>query len=419
MKLSSQEFLSICLELEEYHAVFYQLWAMGKPVFTESIQTAAVFFDEQGGWVEFAFNPEFWKKLDHYQRKFVICHECLHVILNHGLRVNSVGRFNHDAVNACLDIVVNESLVRSFGFDRQQLGSLAKDACWADTVFPNRNYIPTDAAFEYYINQLPKMNAANLLALLGGIDDHSGLGGTVWDGVIGDLNDKLTPEEKEALKDLIQRHYQTDDEDGSKGQQRGEGVGGWVFINVEPVKKKRKWETVIKRWSKKYDRPEFKDTEQWARLNRRFVFLGKGGLMLPSEMELEHEMDGKIQVWFFQDTSGSCWHLKDRFFKAARSLDPRRFDVRLFCFDTRVKEVDIAKGKIYGGGGTSFHILEDEIQKQRTEKGKYPEAVFVITDGYGTPVRPEKPHHWYWFLSQNHRSCIPAESNVFMLKDFE
>ena len=413
--LTADEFLSISLELEDHHAIFYQLWTMGRPVFSDIVKTAAVYFDQQGKWVEFVFNPKYWKKLTPYQRKFVICHECLHVILNHGMRTNDVSRINHDAVNVCLDVVVNESLIRGFGLDRNQLGSLKKDGCWVDTVFPNRKDIPTDAAFEFYLNKLPRIDfPAGLLKL---IDDHSGLGGTVWDDVIGELNDKLTAEEKEALKDLIQRHYQTDDPKESDKLRRGEGVGGWVFINVGPVKKKKKWETVIKRWSRKYDRPELREVEQWSRLNRRFALVASD-LMLPSELEMEHEIEGKIQVWFFQDTSGSCWHLKDRFFKAARSLNPDRFDVRLFCFDTRVHEVDIAKGKIYGGGGTSFHILEQKIQ-DLIQGGKYPEAVFVITDGYGTKVSPEKPERWHWFLSQKHCSCIPDECNIHMLSDFE
>jgi len=407
------------MELEEHHAVFYQLWTMGKPVFTSSVETAAVCFDHQGQWVEFVFNPDYWKGLDHYQRKFVICHECLHVILNHGLRINSIGQFNHDAVNACLDVVVNESLVRGFGFDRKRLGRLTKNGCWVDTVYPNRKDIPADAAFEYYLNQLPKVKLPlHIAGLLGGIDDHTGLAGSVWEDAIDELDKHLTPQEKETLKDFIRRNYQTDDEGEKERVRRGEGCGGWSFINTGPVKKKKKWESVIKRWSKKYDRAELRDVEQWARLNRRLTSLSSD-LMLPSEMETEHDMDGKIQVWFFQDTSGSCWHLKDRFFKAARSLDPKRFDVRMFCFDTKVKEIDITEGKIYGGGGTRFDILETEIQAKRATKGNYPEAVFVITDGYGTPVAPEKPERWYWFLSHSHRRCIPQESNVYMLNDFE
>jgi hypothetical protein len=137
-------------------------------------------------------------------------------------------------------------------------------------------------------------------------------------------------------------------------------------------------------------------------------------------MEVEHEEEGKIDVWFFADTSGSCYHLKERFFKAARSLDPARFNVRLFCFDTRVEEVDIQGNRIYGGGGTSFTIIEKKIQEvMRNEEVKYPEAVFVITDGWGNPVNPEIPNRWYWFLTTDWIKCIPKESLIHKLKDYE
>jgi hypothetical protein len=111
-------------------------------------------------------------------------------------------------------------------------------------------------------------------------------------------------------------------------------------------------------------------------------------MFLPSDMEIEDDNDEKtrIKVYFYLDTSGSCWGLKDRFFAAALSLPDDRFDIRLFCFDTTVQETTLESRKIYGGGGTSFSILEAHIQKEIKEKGEYPEAVFVITDGYAATV---------------------------------
>ena len=29
-------------------------------------------------------NPKFWDSLNYYNKAFVIAHECLHIILNHG-----------------------------------------------------------------------------------------------------------------------------------------------------------------------------------------------------------------------------------------------------------------------------------------------------------------------------------------------
>jgi hypothetical protein len=137
-------------------------------------------------------------------------------------------------------------------------------------------------------------------------------------------------------------------------------------------------------------------------------------------MEIEdiNLVKDKIDVYFFMDTSGSCLYLKDRFFQAARSLDPKRFNIRLFCFDTVVHETTIESRKIYGGGGTCFRIIENFIQQQKKD-GSYPDAVWVITDGYGTNVSPEKPDRWYWFVSDfGTEHYIPQKSKRFLLKDF-
>lgn len=51
---------------------------------------------------------------------------------------------------------------------------------------------------------------------------------------------------------------------------------------------------------------------------------------------------------------------------------------------------------------------------------RYPEAVFVITDGYGNRVKPARPEKWYWFLTPGgSRYCIPKECNIYNLQDYE
>jgi hypothetical protein len=113
--------------------------------------------------------------------------------------------------------------------------------------------------------------------------------------------------------------------------------------------------------------------------------------------------------------------LKDRFFKAARTVDPRKIDLRLFSFDTRTEELDIKTGRVHGGGGTCFRCIEGQIQRcMSTDKTRYPDQVFIITDGDGTSVRPEKPDRWIWFLAgEETKRYIPSQSKIYYLKDFE
>jgi hypothetical protein len=420
MDITADEYFELSRDLEKHHALFYKMWEMGKPIFDSNIKTAGVSFNEAGEYFQFVFNPEFWDRMTPYERTFVICHECLHVILNHGIRIN--GNKEPDRCNQALDVVVNHSLVNNFGFNR----SLIRDAdeyCWVDTVFPNQA-VPDDECFEYYFHRIKPMDAAHLQL----VDTHGSLGQTGLPGlpgmpseVIDKLNEALGETEKGGggLKEVVEKHFEKDFAKNYGGP-AGTGQGGiWTFANVGKVQKKKKWETVIKQWAKKYDKPEFHDVEQWARTNRRFTMMN-GGLILPTEMELEHDLEGRIQVWFFQDTSGSCSGFTDRFFAAAMSLPEDRFDVKMHCFDTEVYETDLKSKKLYGFGGTSFQCIERYVQNYIKKEGqKYPKAVFVITDGYGDNVNPEIPRNWYWFLSNDYRHCIPKESNVFQLKNFE
>jgi len=93
----------------------------------------------------------------------------------------------------------------------------------------------------------------------------------------------------------------------------------------------------------------------------------------------------------------------------------------MHCFDTEIYETTLASGKLYGFGGTSFDIIEGYIQRKikYNDNLKYPDAVFIITDGYGNNVYPEIPKRWYWFLSTGYTSCIPKTCNTFALSNYE
>jgi len=410
--ISQADWMEISLELESHHALFYELWHMGRPFFSDEIETAAVRFANGGEFVEFLFNPDYWNNLTPYERLFVIAHECLHVVLNHGTRTTK----GTDArrINTALDIVVNHLLVSSFGFDRTRIRD--EDVlCWTDTVFkddPAVAEIPTDESYEYYYQKIPETMVIEVFT----IDDHSMMKGQV-DKIIGKLDGRLSPEEKDTIKDIIKKHFEEPPPDDDVG---GSGYGGWSFVKVEPVAAKKKWESVIFKWSLKYMKDGLDEHEQWAKMARRFELLPQD-IFLPSEMEDESKDFDRIPIHLYMDTSGSCIKYKERFFRAALSLPKDRFVVRLFCFDTRVEETSLASKKIYGGGGTAFDIIERNIQKIiRSEKSAYPEGVFLITDGKGGPVTPQIPDRWHWFMTRNASSAyIPATSKTYKLDNFE
>jgi hypothetical protein len=433
IRISNEEWFEISSSLEKFHSVFNTLWQMGKPVFSLNIDTAAVQWDENGEVIWFHFNPYFWQRINSYKKLFVICHECLHVILNHGIRTVGLqnNKFNMMAANSALDVVVNHMLLKVFGFQRDKITD-EDSLCWVDTVFAHKNPLPPDdETFEFYYNLFEKFYLKGIPGdgedcPFGTLDDHSLMNQDAGK-IIDELNNSLTDDEKEALKDLVEKHFQKSEnkEDQKGGNAAGQGTGGeWSFIKKKKIVKKKKWETIIVKWAKKYLQYKDIDEEQWARVSRRLALIPQNKIFLPCDQEVEVRTkdENRIKVFFFLDTSGSCWGLKDRFFNAAESLPPEKFDIRLFCFDDKVVETTLESRQVYGNGGTSFCCIEKAIQQEiaKTQEG-YPAGVFVITDGYAyDKVKPEKPENWHVILTEGgSKSCMSSESHFFALKDFE
>jgi hypothetical protein len=153
--IDSEEYLSISRALMQHHAIFDRMWGMGKPVFTDKIATAAVYFDKVGESIEFKLNPDFWKTQTDVQKQFVISHECLHVILYHGIRTCTLTESEAKNANLALDIIVNHALVDRFGFKREEIDPENK-YCWVDTVFKD-NPPESGKYYEYYYNLLEKI----------------------------------------------------------------------------------------------------------------------------------------------------------------------------------------------------------------------------------------------------------------------
>lgn len=443
--------------LEKRHALFYMLWDMGLPTFSRDIPTAAVgFHPKDGRFFGYYWNPEFYDSLDDYSRAFIIGHEALHILFNHGLRHKD--KDNKDLANIAQDIIINHTLVNGFGFKREQVKDWEK-ACWVDTIWPDRQDVPDDECFEYYYKLLQedpgecgKNQGPGTIDIH--LDDEDGEGGgdgtpltmedlnsgkniklkikpgqgiqvpqDVWEELQRRLNQQLTPNEKKKIKEMLEKHVFNDPCSDQGGKQAGTAaLGAWIFVEKVKPKPKPKWETIVRKYVRDVLREQEGMAEQWATRQRNHEDLPES-LILPAEKET-HDIvvnKAKIDVLFFLDASGSCYNMADRFFKAARSVPAKTFRVHLCSFDCSVYELDINDPKLIGGGGTYFHIMEEHIQQLLKSKKikRYPDAVFVITDGYGSNVQPAKPERWFWFLTENYRTCIPQKSHVYMLSEFE
>lgn len=420
-RFTSKDMLDIAERLEQRDAVFSQLWQIGRASFTDTLPTAAVAFDEVGQCIDLLINPKFWDSLTATQQEFVISHEMLHVILEHGRRAVDANSVNQEANNVAMDVVVNELLLSGFGFKRDDIDP-KKQYCWMDTIFPNRKDVLPGQTFEYYLNHLTKQagggGGGNGKAGqgMGGnvLDDHSRLKPSDISKMAEKIAERLSDEERQRFSEKL------GDEGKSNSQMAGDEAGSFVKRMEAPSRKaKRKWESVIKQCLKRLidDGPE----EVWFGTNRRYCALGNQNAVLPHEIDGEGPAKKRAVVYLFLDTSGSCEHLADRFWKLACSIPRNRFDVKFRCFDTRVYEVNLQDRKLYGFGGTSFHILESHIQNEMaTNKTQYPDGVFVITDGYGTRVQPQFPKRWHVLFTPSHdKSCFPNAIHAYDLRQFE
>lgn len=427
---SNQERIEFARSLAPYHAVFYRFFQMAAPLFikSRSCPTAMVCFDRKGRNYDFVINQDFWETLTDTQKKFVVCHEVLHVMLDHARR--SVG-LNHKKANQTQDISINESLVEAFGFDQEEVDPQG-DYCWTSTLFPDEPNIPKDQCFEYYYNKLPEK--FDLRKLLGNhIQPDEGPPGEgegeegatdekekeeeefdpdqfSWspedmDDLQKEVTKELTEEEKEALQDTLNKQ-----DKGSPS--RGIDKGG-LTVKVVDAKQRdeQHWIKVIKRWTSK--RLNLAKYLMWFGKPKRYSLIED--VKLPHEIENEKLKKDKENVWLFLDTSGSCWHMRDIFFKAARSIPSTHFNVRLFSFDTDVFELDLKQNEVKGGGGTSFQVIDHYVNQQVQSGEKYP-TIFMITDGYGDRISPLKSEKWHVFLVQNSSEVCFTNSKISIHK---
>jgi hypothetical protein len=468
LEVSMDQYFEIARGLQNHHELFHKFWNMGRPTLTRAIPTAAVAFDPTGTMLDFQFNPDFWAELTPYQRTFVICHEGLHVLLDHGKRahdpLSSGNPMLAHAANVALDTVVNHMLVEQFGFDRQ-LADPDNTAVWVDKLTkPGEPLLPSDLNYEFYYDYIltqlkkeaeeqsqqggnpqtgkgdgsgkgdPQPGEGSGIPTETNLDDHSNLPNMEEEPAfareVQDAVNGMNRDQQEKLKNAVASDAEPN-KPGAKGdelkqnsvaKQAGTVAGGKVVL-LPPLKPKRKpkWETVIKRWAT-HGIEDFSTAESWFGMNRRTDMLTTGtDIILPVETEREAPEKTAIDVYFFLDTSYSCVSFGERFWKAAASLPPKRFRMKLFCFDTKTYPVNLKDRQLKGFGGTAFQPIEDQIQRDLKNDviKKYPGAVFLITDGHGSRVTPQHPERWYWFLTEQHKQYIPTESKTHDLKDFE
>lgn len=409
--------LDIIKGLEEHDAIFKTLASMGRICFSEKLSTAWVSFDLEGNYLNFYFNPKFWEKLSLKDKIFIISHECLHVLLKHGLRLKEVE--DHETGNHAADLVVNHLLIDKFLIDLEDQ-VLKSKLCLIENIDPKNNFLKPKQrlTLEEYYSILVK-NKTKIKSTLP-IDSHqSGMGSK-------EETDEKNKNAESEQSDEKPAEEMTNKEIDDLMENLSEFVGkGKIDKFVEKIEKDMessfntygpnpftyhstifnhktkqnfKWRNFFLKVAKDAITIEEKEYLQWIKKSRRNSLL-PSHLIFPHSVEYEEEKRDKLRIQLYIDFSGSCRDFQKDFWDAYDSIPKKEFDVDLFTVTDYI--LPVVNKKLQGSyGNAPFQIIEENIQNMLKESKikKYPNCVVVITDGHADPALPEFPQKWLWVL---------------------
>lgn len=395
----------------------------------EGSGTAYVGFDKQGGCIEFVVFKDFWEKLNHIEKAFVLSHEVLHIYLGHGKRWNNVPGYSNMEKNHAADLAINEALYSSYHFDASKTPFLNSMQIVRLDFFISRygiEHLKSDIlknnTFEENLLKIPKLSeeSSDGNPEEGALDDHSPFeNGDEFE------SDAIQAEAKRIAEDNDMSPPSKAGDIPSICRNAGSYAGSFTSLDIQAVKKK-KWESIIVQATKKLFKTYEREDESWLPHRRKDNFFRDSRVLLPLDNDVEAKdfTKEKKSVFFFIDTSGSCSEYLERFMRAYVSVPTETFDVRGFSFDSDVESIisdGKGKYKVSGGGGTNFRAINTMVESVVDVEGiDYPSAVFVLTDGAGTAVSPRHPGKWHWMLTAGGvKHCIPEGSHIYDLKNFE
>jgi hypothetical protein len=311
-------------------------------------------------------------------------------------------------------------IVDLFNYDREDFRGWEK-YCWIETCFTNPHLIKRNENFIYYLEMLiqdPKSKESGGPVTL---DEHGDpcteteVEKKNREEIAGDIAKELDPKDLENLM----KGLPDDDEVSKAGTMRGT----YETIIATKVKRlKLNFKVLIKKLKRTRITYVDKDVETFVREDRRFDdVMSRPDISLPGTSVIQGPKKDRLLTALFMDVSGSCMEYFPLFQQVAEAFDAERdtFDLRLFIFDTMVTEVH-PNIPFRIGGGTYFHIIENQVLELEKEYHHYPDCVIVVTDGEGTDVKPKGPTKWIWLLTPPARKQnIPLSSKSWLISDVE
>jgi predicted metal-dependent peptidase len=300
------------------------------------------------------YNPEFTKSLSPVQRRAVLKHEALHILLNHLGRAQYYS-YAPKAFNIAADMAINCHI----------------EGLPENGIFPKTMGFPDFESADYYYNNLPKQDEelAALPSLQGKslIDSHDDWHGTGADNEI--ISEKVRSISERAIREQEKKGW---------GDIAGKLAQSIIAANKPVVN----WKKEVRYFVNQIVLAGKRSTRM--RPNRRFGYVNPGS-----------KRDYTSSILVAIDTSGSVSDKLLQYFLAELNgmiscvkVDLIMFDTVLYDkpepFDKKRKDV-----KIKGRGGTCFEPpikLADELGY---------DGLVMFTDGYAPfPAKPKTRMLW-------------------------
>ena len=407
---------------QNYHLAT-EVCKLGYPSENTSRPTAWLQWDKEKKKIIFFFNPKFAANLSDEEFDFIVGHETRHFInchiftlrdkLEHMERMQEpkkdIYRFV-DRFGIAADCVVNDTLVNidALGkikdFPIEVMGELKRSPLYfgEDTVGMDCEDLTVMEVYYMLPENIEGSSPDEHAAWMSFFNDDGSLNKdfvkAVKDFVENNLeNSALTDEALDALDEMKDKMEKSKDP-STRSILAGSGIGGKKRpINI--TNDNIGWDKLLS------SLVETKKTEdRWNRPNRKLSSFYPD-VILPRE---EPQDDQEVIV--FIDSSSSMVQADvTRLTNVCRNA-PKHIKMKGVHFDTACFEFNLKTEEPVSRGGTSFDIIEKYLQGLK----KYPKAIFVLTDGYGTNVNPQHPNRWAWILNGNR----PSKSNIGNMKNY-
>jgi predicted metal-dependent peptidase len=430
----------------EYAYFLTHVLNIGQPEWSVGIPTAAVAvlhgedLKKANTDFHFLFNPEFAKQLTPETMGFILAHETLHVVLNHlklSKRFKDPQRFNVAADCVINDYLVNMGLMPIEGLCRGEnivgyncanatvsevyadVKPMSCEKCGGTGQKQDGSGDPCDECGG--TGQAQGDGDQGGYGQYGGgakpIDDHN----WIHDPDAGKKKEKAIDDANKGNQSVPKEVERTKQDDDFRSKMAGSGVGGrQAFMENKSVG--LKWADLLQKVNPFMFKSGPKPRPVWHHRPRKLASFPEVNLPVKDPGVKDRGGDTPAIVMAL-DTSGSIGQQQaNEFVNLARSVPQKKIKLFVCTFTTKYEELDLENPQ-WSSGGTAFDPISDYIDDvvRPQNKGKYPKAVVVVTDGYADfynkfPTGEEDA--WWWLLTENHGGYGKKPGHLEKLTDY-